>query len=91
MPKYLIERELPGAGALSSDELQGLSQKSCSVLSDLGGEVQWQHSYVTGDKFYCVYLAPSEELVYEHARRGGFSINVVARITTMIDPVTAEV
>ena len=90
MPKYLIERELPGAGNLTPEELQAISQKSCSVLSELGGQVQWQHSYVTDDKIYCVYLAPSEELVQEHARRGGFPANVVSQITTIIDPVTAE-
>lgn len=90
MPKYLIERELPGAGSLTSDELQGISQKSCGVLAELGGSVQWQHSYVTGDKIYCVYIAPSQELVREHAARGGFPANVVSEITTTIDPVTAE-
>lgn len=90
MPKYLIERELPGAGSLTDDELQALSEKSCGVLAELGGDVQWQHSYVTGDKIFCVYLAPSEELVREHARRGGFPANTVSRVTTVIDPTTAE-
>lgn len=90
MPKYVIERELPGAGSLTSDELQAISQKSCGVLQELGGEVQWQQSYVTSDKIYCVYVAPSEELVREHARRGGFPANVVAEVATMIDPTTAE-
>lgn len=90
MPKYLIERELPGAGDLMPSELQAISQTSCSVLADLHGTVQWQHSYVTGDKIYCVYLAPSEEMVHEHARRGGFPANVVSRVTSIIDPVTAE-
>lgn len=90
MPKYLIERELPGARALGHDELQALSQKSCSVLTGLGGAVQWHHSYVTGDKIYCVYLAPSEDLVREHARRGGFPATVVSQITSIIDPATAE-
>lgn len=90
MPKYLIERELPGAGDLSADELCAISQKSCSVLSGFGGDVQWVHSYVTADKIYCVYLAPTEDLVREHARRGGFPANSVARVTTVIDPTTAE-
>lgn len=90
MPKYLIERELPGAGDLSADELCAISQKSCSVLSEFGGDVQWVQSYVTGDKIYCVYLAPTEDLIREHARRGGFPANSVARVTTVIDPTTAE-
>jgi hypothetical protein len=90
MPKYLIERELPGAGSLTPEELQGISQKSCGVLAELGSSVQWQQSYVTGDKIYCVYIAPSEELVREHATRGGFPANVVSEIATVIDPVTAE-
>ena len=90
MPKYVIERELPGAGALTSGELQAISQKSCGVLSELGGEVQWQQSYVTADKIYCVYIAPSEELVREHARRGGFPANSVAEVAVMIDPTTSE-
>ena len=90
MPKYVIERELPGAGSLTAEELRGISQKSCGVLAELGGSVQWQQSYVTADKIYCVYIAPSEELVLEHATRGGFPANVVSLITTVIDPVTAE-
>jgi hypothetical protein len=90
MPKYVIERELPGAGDLTSDELRAISQKSCGVLSELGGEVQWQHSYVTADKIYCVYIAPDAELVREHARRGGFPANSVAEVATIIDPTTAE-
>ena len=90
MPKYVIERELPGAGDLTSDELQGISQKSCGVLHDMGGEVQWAHSYVTAGKIYCVYIAPSEELVREHARRGGFPATSVAEVVTTIDPTTAE-
>jgi len=90
MPKYLIERELPGAGALSTEQLGGLSRKSCGVLRNLGPQVQWVHSYVTADKIYCVYIAPSEELVREHARLGGFPANRVSEITTMIDPTTAE-
>jgi hypothetical protein len=90
MPKYLIEREIPGAGQLSTAELTAISQKSCSVLSELGPSVQWVESYVTGDKIYCVYIAPSEELVREHARRGGFPANRVSQISRMIDPTTAE-
>jgi hypothetical protein len=90
MPKYVIERELPGAGALTSDELRAISQKSCGVLQDMGGEVQWQQSYVTTDKIYCVYLAPNAELVREHARRGGFPANSVAEVASIIDPSTAE-
>jgi hypothetical protein len=90
MPKYVIERELPGAGALTAVELQAISQKSVGVLSEMGGEVQWLHSYVTGDKIYCVYIAPHSDLVREHARRGGFPANVVAEVAGMIDPTTAE-
>ena len=90
MPKYLIEREIPGAGKLSSAELQAISQKSCGVLSELGPSVQWVESFVTGDKIYCVYVAPSEDLVREHARRGGFPANRVSKVERMIDPTTAE-
>ena len=90
MPKYLIEREIPGAGKLSSAELQAISQKSCGVLSELGPSVQWVESFVTGDKIYCVYVAPSEEMVLEHARRGGFPANRVSKVERMIDPTTAE-
>lgn len=90
MPRYVIEREIPGAGQLSASELKAISQKSCSVLSDLGPQIQWQQSYVTGDKVYCVYIAPNEELVREHARQGGFPANRVSEVTTIIDPVTAE-
>ena len=90
MPKFLIEREIPGAGALSADELKGVSQKSCEVLRGMGPEVQWVQSYVTGDKVYCVYIAPDEEAVREHARQGGFPANSVSRITSVIDPTTAE-
>jgi hypothetical protein len=91
MPKYVIERELPGAGKLSAAELQGIAQKSCGVLSNLGPQIQWLHSYVTDDKIYCVYIAPNEEIVREHARQGGFPANSVATVRTVIDPVTAEV
>ena len=90
MPKFVIEREIPGAGKLSAQELQGISGKSCSVLKDLGPQIQWLHSYVTGDKIYCVYIAPSEELVREHAKRGGFPANKISKISTIIDPTTAE-
>ncbi|HEY9283714.1 MAG TPA: DUF4242 domain-containing protein [Pyrinomonadaceae bacterium] len=90
MPKFLIEREIPGAGALSPDELKAVSQKSCGVLRGMGPEVQWVQSYVTGDKVYCVYIAPDEESVREHARQGGFPANSVSRITSVIDPTTAE-
>ena len=90
MPKYVIEREVPGAGKLSSEELQGISQTSCGVLRKMGSDIQWQHSYVTGDKIYCVYIAPNEEMVREHARQGGFPANSVSEIKTIIDPTTAE-
>jgi hypothetical protein len=90
MPKYLIERELPGAGKLSSDQLKAISQKSCSVLNKLGPQIQWIQSYVTGDKIYCVYRAPNEAMVREHAQQGGFPANKISEITTMIDPSTAE-
>ncbi len=90
MPKYLIEREIPGAGKLSSQELQGISQKSCGVLSNMGPQIQWVQSYVTGDKIYCVYIAPNEEMVREHARQGGFPANRVSEVSSVIDPTTAE-
>ncbi len=90
MPKYLIERELPGAGSLSGEQLQAISQKSCSVLRNLGPQIQWLHSYVTGDKVYCVYIAPDEKTIREHATQGGFPANRVSEIKTTIDPTTAE-
>jgi hypothetical protein len=90
MPKYIIEREIPGAGNLTAEELQGISQKSCGVLSGMGPQIQWVQSYVTGDKVYCVYIAPNEEMVREHARQGGFPANSVAEVKSMIDPTTAE-
>jgi hypothetical protein len=90
MPKFLIERELPGAGKLSPTELQAISQKSCGVLRDLGPSIQWMESYVTADKIYCVYVAPNEQLVREHAAKGGFPANRVSEIKRMIDPTTAE-
>lgn len=91
MPKYIIEREIPGAGKLTAAELQGISQKSCSVLSKLGPQIQWVESYVTDDKVYCVYIAPNEELVREHAKQGGFPANRVSEVRTIIDPTTSEV
>ncbi len=90
MPKFLIEREIPDAGKLSPQELQAISQKSCSVLQQMGPQIQWVESYVTGDKVYCVYIAPNEELAREHARQGGFPANHVAEIKSVIDPTTAE-
>ena len=90
MPKYVIEREIPGAGKLSAEELQAISQKSCGVLQNLGPRIQWVHSYVTDDKIYCVYNAPDEETVREHARQGGFPANRISRIVATIDPTTAE-
>ena len=90
MPKFLIEREIPGAGKLSPEQLQGISQKSCSVLQSMGPQIQWLESYVTGDKVYCVYIAPDEASVRTHAERGGFPANRVSQIVRMIDPTTAE-
>jgi hypothetical protein len=90
MPKYVIERELPGAGALSAQELQGIAQTSCGVLRDLGPEIQWVQSYVTADKIYCIYNAPNAELIREHAQKGGFPANQVSEVTSIIDPTTAE-
>jgi hypothetical protein len=90
MPKFLIEREIPGAGDLKPEELQAISQKSCGVLQEMGPQIQWVESYVTGDKVYCVYIAPDEAAVREHAQRGGFPANRVSEIKRMIDPTTAE-
>ncbi len=90
MPKYVIEREIPGAGNLSPQELQSVSQKSCSVLQNLGPQIQWLQSYVTGDKIYCVYIAPNEEMIREHASQGGFPANRISEIKSVIDPTTAE-
>ncbi len=90
MPKYVIEREIPGAGKLTDDQLQGISQKSCGVLMKLGPQIQWVQSYVTGDKIYCVYIAPNESLVREHAKQGGFPATRVSEVTRIIDPTTAE-
>jgi len=89
MHKYVIERDIPGAGKLSAADLQGISQKSCAVLKELGPQVQWVESYVTDDKVYCVYIAANEELVREHAKRGGFPANRISQVRTMIDPTTA--
>jgi len=90
MPKFVIEREIPGAGSLTPQQLQAISQKSCGVLRNLGPQIQWLHSYVTDNKIYCVYIAPNEELVREHASQGGFPANSVAQVMTIIDPTTAE-
>jgi hypothetical protein len=90
MPKYVIEREIPGAGKLTAEQLKGISQTSCGVLSSLGSQIQWLHSYVTDDKIYCVYIAPNEEMVREHAKQGGFPANSVNQVATIIDPTTAE-
>lgn len=91
MPKFLIEREIPGAGSLTPEQLQAISEKSCNVLSDMGPKVQWVHSYVTDDKITCVYIAPDEDTVREHARRGGFPANRVSRVSSIIDPTTSEI
>jgi len=90
MPKFIIEREIPNAGALSAQDLQGISQKSCGVLSAMGPKIQWLESYVTDDKVYCVYIAPDEATVREHAEKGGFPANRISQVRTIIDPTTAE-
>ena len=90
MPKYVIEREIPNAGGLTADQLKGISQTSCNVLRKMGSEIQWVQSYVTGDKIYCVYIAPNKEMVLEHAKQGGFPANAVNEVHTIIDPTTAE-
>lgn len=90
MPKFLIEREIPGAGNLSKAELQAISQTSCGVLQKMGPQIQWVQSYVTDDKVYCVYIAPNEEMIREHARQGGFPANRISQISSIIDPTTAE-
>jgi hypothetical protein len=90
MPKYVIERDVPGIGNATQEQVQTLSQKSCSVLNTLGPTIQWLHSYVTADKIYCVYLAPNEKMVREHAEQGGFPANRVSEVKSMIDPTTAE-
>lgn len=91
MPKYIIEREIPGASDLSKQELQNISQASCTVLDQLGTQIQWVQSYVAGDRFYCIYNAPSEALIKEHARRGNFPANRITKIQTIVDPTTAEI
>ena len=90
MPKYVIEREIPNAGEIPAEELQAISQKSCAVLEEMGPRIQWVHSYVTEDKIYCVYIAPNKEMVREHASRGGFPVNNVEEVKTIIDPTTSE-
>lgn len=90
MPKYVIEREIPGAGKLTAEQLKGISQTSCGVLDKMGPQIQWVHSYVTDNKIYCIYNAPNEEMVREHAKQGGFPANSVSKVSTIIDPVTAE-
>jgi len=90
MPKYVIEREIPGAGKLTAQQLKDISQTSCGVVKKIGPEIQWIHSYVTTDKIYCVYIAKNEEMVREHAKQGGFPANAVSQVSTIIDPITAE-
>jgi len=90
MPKYVIEREIPNAGNLTAAELKGISQTSCGVLSKMGPQIQWVHSYVTENKIYCVYIAPNKEMVLEHAKQGQFPANVITEVSTIIDPSTAE-
>ncbi len=90
MPKYLIEREIPGAGKLSASELKAISQKSVGILNEMGPRIQWMHSFVTGDKIYCVYLAPNEHMIREHAKRGGFPVDRISELKSEIDPATAE-
>ena len=90
MPQYVIERDMPGVGSLGAGELKGASQTSCSVLRDLGPDIQWVHSYVTDDKIYCIYRAPNEAMIREHAERGGFPANKIAQVRSVIDPTTAE-
>ncbi len=90
MPQFVIEREMPGVGGLGAEDLKGASQTSCSVIRDLGPTIQWVHSYVTDDKIYCIYRAPNEDIIREHAARGGFPANSISQVRTMIDPTTAE-
>jgi hypothetical protein len=90
MPKYIIERELPGAGDLGTEQIQGISQKSCQVLNDLGPQIQWVESFVTDDKIYCVYIAPNQEMILKHAQEGGFPANKISEVRRMIDPTSAE-
>lgn len=90
MPKFVFEREIPGIGSASAEQVQAIAQKSCSVLNNLGPQIQWLQSYVTDDKIYCIYVAPNEELVREHASQGGFPANSIARVRRVIDPTTSE-
>jgi hypothetical protein len=90
MPKFIIERDMPGIGGASAADLQGASQTSCNVLRQMGPEIQWVESFVTGDKIYCVYVAPNEQMIREHAERGGFPANRISKVERMIDPTTAE-
>lgn len=90
MPKYVIERDIPNAGKLSAQELKGVSEKSCSVLRNLGPEIQWVESFVTDDKVYCIYIAPNEQIIREHARQGGFPANRISAVRSVISPTTAE-
>jgi hypothetical protein len=90
MPKYVIEREVPGAGKMSGKDLKEMSQKSCDVLRKMGSEIQWIQSYVTDDKIYCVYIAPNEKMVRDHAQKGGFPVNRVSKVSEIIDPTTSE-
>ena len=90
MPKYVIEREIPGAGNMSPEQLKAASQTSCGVLQKMGPQIQWQQSYVTGDKLYCIYISPNEEMIREHALQGGFPANRISEIKAIIDPTTAE-
>jgi predicted Rdx family selenoprotein len=90
MPKYVIEREVPGAGSMSPEQLHAISETSCGVLRKMGPEIQWLHSYVVDDKIYCIYIAANEEMVREHAKQGGFPANKVSRVRSVIDPTTAE-
>jgi len=90
MPKYVIEREIPGAGKLTAEQMKAISQTSCGVLEKMGPQIQWLQSYVTDDKIYCVYIAPNEEMVREHAKLGGFPANSVSRVAAIIDPTTSE-
>ena len=90
MPKFLIEREIPGAGKMSPQDLQAVAQTSCGVLQQMGPRIQWVHSYVTGDKIYCVYISPDEAMIRQHAEQGGFPANRISEITSIIDPTTSE-
>lgn len=90
MPKYVIERDIPGAGKLSPQELKSIAQKSCGVLEKMGPQIQWMESYMTDDKVYCVYVAPNEKMIREHAEQGGFPTNRISKVTSVIDPTTAE-